>query len=183
MLLSRQSLLSVLPLLSSVLSAPSGDLISRSVARDLEKRDPCNQDGASYELYKDYDQNACRAPNPSNYGDCFPLYELRWDPFAPCDIFCQQHVKYTYGQEVIMPLSICRHPFTCTITETVTKTTGHTFTINGGFDEKLLKNFKLGASYAYNWNQAKTNTQSYGVTPKEGQCGYFSFIPHLITSW
>ena len=183
MLFSPQSFLGILSLLPAILAAPSIDLVSRSVARRPEKRDPCKQDGASYQLYKEYDQNDCPAVHPSNYGDCFPLYELSRPAFAPCDIFCQQNVTYTYGTEVIMPLSICRYPFTCTITETVTKTTGHSFTFTGGFDEKLLQNFKLGASYAYNWNQAKTNTQSYAVKPEQGQCGYFTFIPHMITTW
>ncbi|KAL8792653.1 MAG: hypothetical protein Q9195_004713 [Heterodermia aff. obscurata] len=179
----------LLALTSSISAAPgispnpARDLASLvPAARSLHKRDPCNGDGATYVLYKDYDQNDCPAPNPSNYGDCFPLTSIDSPSGLPCNIFCQQHVEFTYGQEQILPLSICHHPFTCTVTETITKTIQHGWTFNGGFSGEYKASFTAGVSYAYTWSTAKTNTQSLAVTPKDGECGYFAFLPHLVTT-
>lgn len=59
---------------------------------------------------------------------------------------------------------------------------GITLNLNGGINASALKAFTVGASYNYNWNRAETNTQSLAVTPKEGECGYFSFLPHMVTT-
>ena len=138
-----------LAIVQSVTAAPSqlqpSDL---SVRTPIEKRDPCNQQGATYVLYKEYDQSDCPAKNPSNPNDCFPLFF----PHRSIDrIFCQTSVVFSYGQEEILLGHTCRSGQDCSITSTVTKSTTHTFTINGnaggpiGFTS-YLSSFQLGAS-------------------------------------
>lgn len=159
---------------SPVLSTPN-------VGSHLYPRaDPCDPGGTPI-LYKDY----FYTPGVS----CPPALVLNADGSCPvgygsflkgCNAYCQVKTTFTYDEErPVVNNNYCHGPTTCTITQSKAFTYTYSFNYNPGWANAFIAGITGGFTYA----ATTTQLQSVSVKLDEGQCGYFTFLPTLRTSW
>ncbi|PQE15645.1 Cerebellar degeneration-related antigen protein [Rutstroemia sp. NJR-2017a BBW] len=120
----------------------------------------------------------CSKPIPNVPGD------------AGCTAYCEIRVTAEYGQEVPIMDGSCQSGTTCSVSEgqSVTITNGYSINlgITGGAGSDLSKvltaSFNIGASYSWSKSVGYTTTETFSKTLDDKTCGYWTFIPYLMTS-
>ena len=96
----------------------------------------------------------------------------------------------TYGPEVPFSTGYCADDDTCSVSKGTTVTVTNTWTINGDISlgkipipglSSIEGAFKLGASYSESNALAYQDNEGHQHTAVKGQCGYWTFIPFLMT--
>jgi hypothetical protein len=108
---------------------------------------------------------------------------------AGCTAYCEIRVTAEYGQEVPIMDGSCQSGTTCSVSEgqSVTITNGYSINlgITGGAGSDLSKtltaSFNIGASYSWSKSVGYTTTETFSKTLDDKTCGYWTFIPYLIT--
>lgn len=142
----------------------------------IASRNPCDGVNASPVLYHQYDNT-----------NCPPRYSLKPDGTCPymnhivndCAAFCEIRTYFQYGTEQPFANTYCHGPFTCTITSTHTRSV----TWSTNVTPKFLDGLKVGISGGYSTNTADATARAFSVKLEEGDCGYFTFIPIVKSTW
>lgn len=152
-----------------------------NIALPLNKRDACDgTSGAWPILYHNYTNEDCTPIIPmSKNGQYCNFYSLPDQPYRHCLAFCQQTTFFEYAQETPFPNSYCNAPMTCSLS--LGKSTSWNWGIS--FSPKIGKAIKVGISGSYGESYGTTSGHAWSFTPKEGQCGYFTFVPIKKTTW
>jgi hypothetical protein len=119
----------------------------------------------------------CKGPIPGNPGD------------AGCNAYCEIKIRFKYGREQpYQDVDPCRYNDDCTIHrgESFSNTTGWTIStgIDGGMDpdaSALKAGFSLGATYSWSETYTSTVSKDYKRPPGEIRCGYWTWVPWLMT--
>lgn len=137
---------------------------------------PCLPDG-NPALYKEYRSDICPAKyQMDDKGNCGPEYNKK--DFR-CVSFCEVRQEFTYEEEQPVPNTYCHGPLTCLVSETTTTTWTYDGHVNVGWSQGLQAGITGGLSYA----SATTTTRTTSVVLKDGECGYFTFLPIVHHSW
>lgn len=164
--------------LLALLSSPSR-IIGSPLVSLFPRTDPCSPGGTPI-LYQNYSTVQCP-----------PAYVLLADGSCPvnfnglgtsCISYCEVWQYFTYDEEKpVVNNPYCYGPLTCTVTtsKAFTYTYNVGISISVGLSQALTAGITGGLSYA----SATTQLQSTSVNLAEGQCGYFTFLPILHTSW
>ncbi|PQE28506.1 Zinc-finger double domain-containing protein [Rutstroemia sp. NJR-2017a WRK4] len=107
-----------------------------------------------------------------------------------CTAYCEIKLVAGYGQEVPIMDGACQAGTTCAVSEGQSVTVTNTYTIStnvglgsGSDVAKLLTaSFDLGASYSWSKSIGYTTTESFTKTLDDKTCGYWTFIPYVLTS-
>ena len=168
---------------SSLLTAAILSVSANALPSQLAKRDPCDWKNAEPILYHEYNSEAC-PPRlvVDRHGDCpMKLTERKPGTFI-CAGFCQESTENYYGRETIFLANpYCHGPMTCAIQETKTVQVQYSFSSSIGL--KVKEVFNLGISGGVSETTSTARAQTKSVSLKEGQCGYFTFIPIFKSSW
>lgn len=139
------------------------------------RANPCEPGGTPI-LYQEYHTDLCPPRNSMvSDGSC---------PIAPeqgCGpLYCEVRQSFYYAQEKpVVNNPYCHGPLTCTVTEMK----AFTYTYTGSFNAAWTKAFTLGVTGGFSYADTTTNLQSTSVNLKAGECGYFTFLPELHSSW
>jgi len=107
-----------------------------------------------------------------------------------CNSYCEMSLAKGYGQEIPFKHGFCQGGISCNVgeSESVATTQSWSISIGSGMtsgesvSKALTGAFDIGASYS--WSQTLTYTTSTLHTKElpEGSCGYWTFIPYVMTS-
>ena len=134
---------------------------------------PCDPAGTP-QLYQDYYRDACP-----------PALRLNPDGTCPvdggsyaggCNSYCETKQSFTYDEEKpVVDNPYCHGPLTCTISTSK----AFTYTYTASFNTAWTKAFTAGITGGFSYEDATAQLQATVVALKEGQCGYFTFLPLL----
>ncbi|GJC78514.1 hypothetical protein ColLi_01352 [Colletotrichum liriopes] len=98
-----------------------------------------------------------------------------------CTSFCETSTKFEWAQEVPFSHSECHYPIKCGMTETDSVNSG--WTVGVGAKVQFWKALKIGVTggWHHSWGTAKG--KKWDVDLKEGECGYFTFVPVKKVVW
>ncbi|KAL9594699.1 MAG: hypothetical protein Q9219_006884 [cf. Caloplaca sp. 3 TL-2023] len=170
-----------------VIASPA---ISRSL-RPINKRNVCDWKNAEPVLYEKYGNDVCPPKFSVGADGSCPMEGHRdhWYSADACAGFCELSTTYSYGKESIFLANPYCHGYgdkgaSCTITDTQTTTVGRTFggSIDGTFNGKI-GSIKAGISGSYTQSWAQAHAQAKSVTLGKGECGYWTFLPIVKTTW
>ena len=114
-------------------------------------------------------------------GNCTPPF-----PSKTCTAYCEEKVRWFYGQEVPYDGTQCASNSTCTFSDAKTVAVTNEWSFDGGIDigsdkGPLRKAFNLGASYSYSTTRSTTQKLSQKrPTATFASCGYWTFLPYYI---
>ncbi len=143
------------------------------------RTNPC-QPGGTPILYQFYYANLCPPSITMNADGSCPVSE----DFASfsCVGYCEVRQYFFYDQEQpVIDNPYCHGPLTCTVSMSQAFT--YTYQSGGSISLKILDALTLGITGGLNYASAKTQLQSTSINLPAGQCGYFTFLPELHTSW
>lgn len=167
---------------TSVAALPPGP----GSAHQLQRRDVCGGGPAALPiLYHAYGTDVCPPINHLNADGTCPSTFSQYDPQL-CTSFCQLSTTFTYTTESPFTENpFCHGPQSCTITNTVTTTV--TWSANAGvkIDPPKLYGVQFGVTGGFSYASARATAEarSFSVKLDPNQCGYFTFIPIIKTSW
>jgi hypothetical protein len=106
-----------------------------------------------------------------------------------CTAYCELTLAVGYGQEVPITEGSCQELTSCVVTTGQSVTVTHSYSIStkvglsstDNLVDILTSAFELGASYSWSKAIAYTVTTSHTETLKANQCGYWTFIPYVMT--
>ncbi|TGO64028.1 hypothetical protein BCON_0009g00370 [Botryotinia convoluta] len=107
-----------------------------------------------------------------------------------CTGYCEIKLTAGYGQEVPIMDGSCQSGTTCSVSQgqSVTVTNGYSINIGTGLgtgkeiSKMLTQGFNIGASYSWSQSIGYTTTETFSKTLDGKTCGYWTFIPYLMTS-
>lgn len=157
---------------SSTPIAESGSALAKLLKRD----NPCEPGHVPILYDKEY-----------GTADCPPKYSLNSDGTCPvqvsegpCQSYCEIRQNFYYGEEVPLDNGFCHGPLTCSIADTKTKT--YTWNGGGSIGGTIAKVINIGVTGGYSQASTVTQTRTTSVNLKDGQCGYFTYLPILHDS-
>ena len=182
----------MLPLLTAYLILAESNAVAAlpysHPSSKIERRDPCDGIDASPILYSPYGDSSCPPENtPYANGSC-PMDTSvvhSWAPGFDCTGFCQSQTTFTYATEEIFENSYCHGPETCTISQTTTRGVTWSFTFGTTISGSLIKGVTQGISGGFTVASQKTvaHARADSIKLDFNQCGYFTFLPIVKTSW
>jgi len=94
-----------------------------------------------------------------------------------------------YGQEIPFNQGYCASSSSCSVANSISVSTTQTWTISGAADlgigdeilEALTSSFNLGASWSESKTLTYTTTTQHSKTTEANQCGYWTFVPYVMT--
>lgn len=166
------------PILSLLCSCP---LTTSSPLSNLSPRtNPCSPGGTPI-LYQPYWTDQCPPKNSLLPGGSCPVGFSAFS--ASCVSYCEIQQRFTYDEEKpVVNNPYCHGPLTCTVSTSQAFT--YTLSVTGKIiDVDWTKALSSGITGGLSYASATTQLQSTSVNLAEGQCGYFTFLPELRTSW
>lgn len=162
----------------ALLSSPS--LITGSPLSSIFPRtDPCSPGGTPI-LYQDYYSNQCPPTNVLLAGGSCPVNFNGLG--TSCISYCEVRQYFTYDEEQpVVNNPYCYGPLACTVT--TSKAFTYTYNAGGSISVTLSKVLTAGITGGLSYASATTQLQSTSINLVSGQCGYFTFLPILHTSW
>jgi len=157
------------------LGKASPALSTRDVDSHLYPRNnPC-QPGGTPVLYKEYFPDSCPPALALNSDGSCPLSKA-----SSCTSYCEIKTTFTYDQEIpVVNNPYCHGPLTCTVSESKAMAYTYTFMFNAAWTKAFTAGITGGFSYA----QTITQLRSTSVKLGDNECGYFTFLPTLHSSW
>ncbi|KAK8086785.1 hypothetical protein PG994_001759 [Apiospora phragmitis] len=142
---------------------------------------PCDGVGATPVFYHEYLGDVCPPPFPLNPdGSCSQWANYAYD----CISYCQINTTFDWATESPFPvLSVIIQP--SAISARASQLAGmKSFEASWsfGFSPKVGKAIKLGVSGGYSQSYGTSQGRSWSFDPKEGECGYFTFVPARKTT-
>ncbi|GKT93498.1 hypothetical protein Ct61P_11348 [Colletotrichum tofieldiae] len=98
-----------------------------------------------------------------------------------CTSFCETSTKFEWAQEVPFSHSECHYPIKCGMTETDSVNSG--WTVGVGAKVQFWKALKIGVTGGWHHSWGTTKGKKWDVDLKEGECGYFTFVPVKKVVW
>lgn len=167
---------------SSFLTGAALVAIAHATPMLLKKRNACDWQGVEPILYHKYGTDDCPPKlKVDGRGNC-PVEYHKFDDEQTCVGFCEQTTEYKYGREsIFLANPYCHGPMSCSISDTVTVATGHTFSssLNIKFNDVLSGGISGGETITNSFAHAQTKS----ISLKEGECGYFTFLPIIKKTW
>lgn len=155
-----------------------------AIPAQLAKRNPCDWKDAEPILYHKYDNTACPPKfTPDGNGNC-PIkpVDAGFNKGYNCGAFCEKSTEYKYGREsIFLANPYCHGPMTCSISDTKTTTVANS--VNFNVSPKLTDLFTAGISGGRTYTSGVAHAETKSVALKQGECGYFTFIPIMKTTW
>ncbi|GKT45416.1 uncharacterized protein ColSpa_05597 [Colletotrichum spaethianum] len=98
-----------------------------------------------------------------------------WYTDNGCTTFCETSTRFEWAQEVPFSHSECHYPIKCGMTKTESVSSGW----NVGVSAKIQfwKALKIGVTGGWHHSWGTARAKKWDVDLKEGQCGYFTFVP------
>ena len=158
-------------IVSSIPFAEPGPNLAKLLKRDT----PCDPGNVPILYTKEY-----------TTADCPPKYTMKPDGTCPvsvddgCTSYCEVRQNFYYGEEVPLDNGFCHGPLTCSIADSKTKS--YTWNGGGNVGGSIAKILNIGVTGGYSQATTNTQTKTTSIPLKQGQCGYFTYLPILHDS-